>query len=107
MTECVEPSESRFQPTILERKLILEDSGIAEIIHSVRMKISTPSKVNISRGAIVDEGALLAALQERRIAGAALDVLGEGAAPPPPPPPDHPLFSLDNVQSTFWLETPC
>lgn len=34
---------------------------------------------------------------EKRIAGAALDVFGEGSAPPPPLPEDSPLFGLDNV----------
>lgn len=48
-------------------------------------------------GAIVDEAALICALQNRRIAGAALDVCGDGAAPPPPPPPSSPLYTLDNV----------
>ena len=48
--------------------------------------------VNTSRGPIVDEAALLAALQERRIAGAALDVYDRE-----PLPADHPFRSLDNV----------
>ena len=53
--------------------------------------------VNTARGAIIHEAALVDALQSRRIAGAALDVCGEGAAPPPPPPADSPLYALDNV----------
>ncbi len=54
--------------------------------------------VNTSRGPIVDEGALLAALEGRRIAGAALDVYDRE-----PLPPDHPLRRLDNVVMTPHL----
>jgi len=52
----------------------------------------TARLVNIARGAVVDEAALLRALREGWIAGAALDVLAEE-----PPPPDHPVWGLDNV----------
>lgn len=48
--------------------------------------------VNTCRGAVVDEAALLAVLAERRIMGAALDVLEEE-----PPAPDNPILKLDNV----------
>ena len=64
---------------------------------ALRLMKPTAFLINTARGAIVDEAALVDALRERRIAGAALDVLGPGAAPPPAPPADHPLFALDNV----------
>lgn len=48
--------------------------------------------VNISRGAIIDEPALIAALAEGRIGGAALDV-----AATEPLPHESPLWSLPNV----------
>jgi glyoxylate reductase len=47
--------------------------------------------INTSRGTVVDQDALLDALQRRRIAAAALDVTD-----PEPLPRDHPLLSLDN-----------
>lgn len=51
--------------------------------------------VNVARGAITDEHALLDALRERRLGGAALDVFSTQ-----PLPADHPLFALDNVLLT-------
>ena len=51
--------------------------------------------INVSRGAIVDEAALVAALREQRIAGAALDVFAKE-----PMHADHPLaalYEMDNV----------
>ncbi len=55
--------------------------------------------INCARGGIVDEGALLAALDEGRIAGAALDVfVGE-----PIRDPHHPLISHPRVVSTPHL----
>ena len=54
--------------------------------------------VNTSRGPVVDERALLAALEGQRIAGAALDVYDRE-----PLPRDHPLRRLDNVVMTPHL----
>ncbi len=51
--------------------------------------------VNTSRGPIVDEAALIEALQTRRIAGAAVDVFDAE-----PLPADHPFRKLDNVLAT-------
>jgi D-3-phosphoglycerate dehydrogenase / 2-oxoglutarate reductase len=54
--------------------------------------------INAARGGIVDEEALCAALREKRIAGAALDVIADE-----PPPQNHPLFKLENVLWTPHL----
>jgi phosphoglycerate dehydrogenase-like enzyme len=53
---------------------------------------STAFLVNFARGGICNEAALVRALQEKRIAGAALDVFQQE-----PLPPDHPLWYLPNV----------
>jgi len=51
--------------------------------------------VNLARGGVVDEQALVASLREKRIAGAAIDVMEQE-----PPRTDHPLLRLDNVLLT-------
>ena len=51
--------------------------------------------LNVGRGAIVDTGALLAALDSGRLAGAGLDVTD-----PEPLPPDHPLWKRADVVIT-------
>jgi glyoxylate reductase len=51
--------------------------------------------VNTTRGQVVDQDALVAALRNGRLGGAGLDV-----TTPEPLPPDHPLFSFDNVVIT-------
>ena len=48
--------------------------------------------VNLARGGVVDEPALVEALRSGRIGGAALDVFNEE-----PLPPDHPFWSMHNV----------
>jgi phosphoglycerate dehydrogenase-like enzyme len=57
--------------------------------------------LNVGRGAVVDEAALVAALRERRIAGAILDVFTRE-----PLPGDHPLWALDNVVVTPHISGP-
>ncbi len=48
--------------------------------------------VNLARGGVVDEAALLEALKGKRIAGAALDVFNEE-----PLPSDHPFWAMQDV----------
>jgi phosphoglycerate dehydrogenase-like enzyme len=51
--------------------------------------------INVARGPLIDDAALIEALRQQRIAGAALDVFVEE-----PLPADSPFWSLDNVLIT-------
>ena len=67
------------------------------MIDARRIGLMKPTAVlvNVARGPIIDDGALIAALEEGRIGGAALDVFATQ-----PLPPDHPYFRFDNVLVT-------
>src|ERR1700681_4549961 len=94
--------------TLVDKGALFEDSDIISI-HLVQSPttVGTVGKrelermkrsaliVNTSRGSIIDEDALVAALREQSIAGAALDVFGQE-----PLPAAHPFRSLPNVLAT-------
>jgi phosphoglycerate dehydrogenase-like enzyme len=71
--------------------------GTNRLMNEARLKKmkSDAYLINVGRGPLVEETALLEALRSRRIAGAALDVFDEE-----PLPPDSPFWSLDNVLIT-------
>jgi phosphoglycerate dehydrogenase-like enzyme len=64
------------------------------LVNAARLALMKPTAylINTARGPIVDQKALTAALQERRIAGAGLDVLEHE-----PPDSNDPILKLDNV----------
>jgi D-3-phosphoglycerate dehydrogenase len=82
-------AESDF--AVLACPLTDETKGLVSADLLGRMK-PTGWLINVSRGAVVDEPALVAALQECRIGGAALDVYTQQ-----PLAQDHPLRLLDNA----------
>ncbi len=75
----------------LHLRLSERTRGIVTAHHLSLMK-PTAYLINTARGPLVDETALIAALRDGRIAGAALDVYETE-----PLPPDHALLALENV----------
>jgi phosphoglycerate dehydrogenase-like enzyme len=67
------------------------------IMNAARLSKMKPDAylINVARGPLIDESALLDALLQRRIAGAALDVFNQE-----PLPADSPFWSLDNILIT-------
>ena len=72
----------------------------AHLIGAAELAAMKPSAflVNIARGTLVDQDALIAALEAKRIAGAHLDVTD-----PEPLPPEHPLWQASNTLITMHL----
>jgi D-3-phosphoglycerate dehydrogenase len=87
--ELVDKDELFRRSDFISVHLVLSDRsrGLVGARELALMK-PTASIINTSRGPIIDIGALSAALSEKRIAGAALDVYDEE-----PLPADHPLRS--------------
>jgi phosphoglycerate dehydrogenase-like enzyme len=82
----------------LHNRLDASTRGLITARHFALMK-PTAYFINVARGEIVDEAALIDALANRRIAGAGLDVFEHE-----PLPAGHPLIGLDNVILTpHWL----
>ncbi|HCF73763.1 MAG TPA: hydroxyacid dehydrogenase, partial [Gammaproteobacteria bacterium] len=92
----VELNELLSTSDIVTVHLVLSDRtrGLIGTDELAQMK-STAYLVNTARGPIVQETALIGALQNGTIAGAGLDVYDNE-----PLPPDHPLRSLDNAVLT-------
>jgi phosphoglycerate dehydrogenase-like enzyme len=67
------------------------------LVGAAQLALMKPTSyvVNIARGPVIDERALVEALQQRKIGGAGLDVYDQE-----PLPPDHPLTRLGNVVLT-------
>lgn len=90
-----------FQPSLTELAgncdvLVIAAAASAETRHAVNDKVLDALGpdgilVNIARGSVVDEKALVAALREKRIGGAALDVFENEPHVPPE------LFAMTNV----------
>ena len=69
-------------------------AGTRHLVNARTLALMKPSAylINTARGTIVDEKALVEALREKRIAGAAIDVYD-----PEPPRPGNPLLHMENV----------
>ncbi len=78
-------------PLTKETRGLINAAAFAKMKDGVRI-------INCARGGIVDEDALLDALQGGKVAGAALDVFSQE-----PPPADYPLLQLDTVICTPHL----
>lgn len=75
----------------LHTPLLPETRGMVNQAFLAKMKPNAVL-INASRGGVIDEPALVQALQNKVIAGAALDVFD-----PEPPRDDNPLFAMDQV----------
>ena len=100
--DCLAPDEWRgklgeFDWIILAVPATAETEGMIGAAELAAMK-GDAVLVNIARGEVVDQPALVKALESRAIGGAFLDVTS-----PEPLPAEHALWSLDNAHVTMHL----
>jgi D-3-phosphoglycerate dehydrogenase len=97
--EYVEKDELFRRADVVTVHLVLSDRSRG-LIGARELGLMKPTAyiINTARGPIIDEAALVAALREKRIAGAGLDVFDTE-----PLPLDHPFRKLDNVVLTPHL----
>ena len=88
---------SDFDWVVLAVPATPETDGMIGESELAAMK-STATLINIARGSVVDQDALVTALGNKQIGAAFLDV-----TTPEPLPADHPLWSLDNAHITMHL----
>ena len=86
-----------FDWVILAVPATTETDGMIGADELAAMKPSA-TLINIARGSVVDQDALVTALQDKQIAAAFLDV-----TTPEPLPADHFLWTLDNAHVTMHL----
>lgn len=72
-------------------------TGNEHLVSTPLLSLMKPTAIliNTSRGEVLDDAALAAAIREKKIAGAAIDVFD-----PEPPKPDYPLLGFENVLLT-------
>ena len=94
--ECV-PLDRLLRDADFVVATLLLNHETRHLMNAARFARMKPSAyfVNVSRGPVVDEAALIAALQQGRIAGAGIDVFEQE-----PVAPDNPLLAMDNVLVT-------
>ena len=101
-----------YRPPALKRALGQADFAVVVLpltpetyglIGEAELRTMKPTAwlLNIGRGPVIDEGALLRALADKWIAGAVLDVFETE-----PLPPDHPLWAMPNVVITPHISGP-
>lgn len=104
VSESTDPLVERFyKPEAIREMFALCDYVVAtapltvetrHMVSDAEFAVMKPTAVviNVGRGPVIDEAALLRALRDKRIKGAGLDVFEEE-----PLPRGHPLYKLENV----------
>lgn len=100
--------EAREAVAYLELEKLLQNADVVSLhvpalpethnlidVHAIALMKPTAYLLNLSRGEVVHEGALIEALRQHKIAGAALDAFCQE-----PLGADHPFFTLENVLLT-------